>query len=136
MSAKLKASITIDEDAIQKRRLQIQTAMASRASEKSRVPSAGLLGTFLASRDGGARSLEIAQPKDALDFLCWMDSSGKGRRTPVHSRSCAAVGKSDFTLCSTEPGECELRYAHDSLRTNYVSKLAVVYKRYLGMTMD
>ena len=63
-----------------------------------------------------------------------MDSSGKGRRTPVHSRSCAAVGKSGFTSCSTEPGECELRYAHDLLQTNYVSKLPAVYERDLGMT--
>ena len=63
-----------------------------------------------------------------------MDSSGKGRRTPVHSCSCAVVGKSDFSSFSTEPGECGLRYAHDSLRTKYVPELALVCERDLGMT--
>ena len=31
---------------------------------------------------------------------------------------------------------CTLRYAHDSLRTNYISKLATVYERDLGVTHD
>ena len=33
-------------------------------------------------------------------------------------------------------GVCTLRYAHDSLRTDYVSKLAMAYKRDLGVTHD
>ena len=33
-------------------------------------------------------------------------------------------------------GECAKRYAHDSLRTNYVSKLAVAYERDSGITTD
>ena len=35
----------------------------------------------------------------------------------------------------TEEG-CTLRYAHDSLRTNYISKLAMAYERDLGATPD
>lgn len=127
-------NVPINEEAIQKRCLQFQTAISARASTKSRVASAGLFSNFLASRDVGAQTMEAAQPKDALDFLCWMDSCSKGRRTPVHSRSCSAVGKSDFKTCSTKPGECTFRYAHDSLRSNYVSKLTVVYEKELGTT--
>ena len=39
-------------------------------------------------------------------------------------------------LLNDERGVCTLRYAHDSLRTNYVSKLAMAYKRDLGVTHD
>ena len=31
--------------------------------------------------------------------------------------------------CSTTPGSCNRRYAYDSLRTNYVSKLSMFYER-------
>ena len=33
-------------------------------------------------------------------------------------------------------GDCALRYAHESLRANYVSKLSVVYERDLGIVSD
>ena len=38
--------------------------------------------------------------------------------------------------CSTTEDGCTLRYVHDSLRTNYVSKLAMAYERDLGVTHD
>ena len=38
--------------------------------------------------------------------------------------------------CSATEEGCTLRYAHDSLRTNYVSKLAMAYERDLGVTQD
>ena len=34
--------------------------------------------------------------------------------------------------CSTTPGSCNMRYAYDSLRTSYVSKLSMFYERDLG----
>ena len=51
----------------------------------------------------------------------------------VHGRHCSAVGTKDLTACSTEPGECNLRYAHDSLRSNHVSKLGMVFEKELGV---
>ena len=42
----------------------------------------------------------------------------------------------ELSGCSTQPGECAKRYARDSLRTNYVSKLALAYERDLGITTD
>ena len=39
----------------------------------------------------------------------------------------------DLTACSTQPGECNLRYANDSLRSNRVSKLGMVFEKELGV---
>ena len=38
-----------------------------------------------------------------------------------------------LTTCSTKPGECNLSYAHDSLRSNHVSKLWMVFEKELGV---
>jgi len=128
-------TMLIDEEALSERRSQFQTVMSSRASAKSKVASTSLFGTFLTSRaGGGARTLETAQPEDVLDFLCWLDSCGSGRRTIVHVRDCSAVGTTNLKACSTTPGECTLRYAHDSIRSNHVSRLAGVYEKDLGIT--
>ena len=51
----------------------------------------------------------------------------------VHARHYSAVGAKDLTACSTKPGECDLRYAHDSLRSNDVSKLGMVFEKELGV---
>ena len=80
--------------------------------------------------------MATAQPRDIVHFLCWLDSCSNRRRTVVHAMHCTQVGTADLSGCSTQPGECEKRYAHDSLRTNYVSKLAVAYERDLGITTD
>ena len=51
----------------------------------------------------------------------------------VHARHCSAVGTKDLIACSTKPGECNLRYARDSLRSNHVSKLGMVFEEELGV---
>ena len=78
----------------------------------------------------------MAQPDDVVTFLCWLDSCSEKRRTAVHARDCEAVGTSEPSNYSTTEEGCTLRYAHDSLRTNYVSKLAMAYERDLGVTHD
>ena len=78
----------------------------------------------------------MAQPNDVVTFLCWLDSCSEKRRTVVHARDCEAVGTSELSNCSTTDKGFTLRYAHDSLRTNYVPKLAMVYERDLGVTHD
>ena len=45
-----------------------------------------------------------------------------------------AVGTASLAGCSTTPGSCNRRYAYDSLRTNYISKLSMFYERDLGIT--
>ena len=78
----------------------------------------------------------MAQPNDQVTFLCWLDSCSEKRRTVVHARDCEAVGTSELSNRSTTEEGCTLRHAHDSLRTNYVSKLAMAYERDLGVTHD
>ena len=51
----------------------------------------------------------------------------------VHARHCSAVGTKDFTGCSTGKAECSRRYAFDSLRSNHISKLAMVFEKELGI---
>ena len=80
--------------------------------------------------------MATAQPRDIVQLLCWLDSCSNRRRTVGHAMHCTQVGTADLSGCSTQPGECAKRYAHDSLRTNYVSKLAVAYERDLGITTD
>ena len=78
----------------------------------------------------------MAQPNDVVTFLCWLDSCSEKRRAAVHARDCEAVGTSELSNCSTTDNGFTLRYAHDSLRTNYVPKLAMVNERDLGVTHD
>ena len=78
----------------------------------------------------------MAQLNDVVTFLCWLDSRSENRRTSVHARDCEAVGTSELSNRSTAEEGCTLRYARDSLRTNYVSKLAMAYERDLGVTHD
>ena len=77
-----------------------------------------------------------AQPNVVIAFLCWLDSCSEKRRTAVDAKDCEAVGTSKLANCSTTEKGCILRYAHDSLRTNYVSKLAMAYERDLRVTHD
>ena len=51
----------------------------------------------------------------------------------VHAHHCSAVGTKDLTACSTKSGKYNLRYAHDSLRSNHVSKLGMVFEKGLGV---
>ena len=69
-------------------------------------------------------------------FLCWLESCSEKRRTAVHARDCEAIDTSELSNCSTTGKGFTLRYAHDSLRTIYVPKLAMVYERDLGVTHD
>jgi len=127
----------IDEDAIEKRYNEFKEETAGTASMKSRCATTLLYTKFLKSRKTG-RSVEMgeSQPRDVVDYLCWLDSCSKRRRTVVHARDCTAVGTSSLEECSTEKGACTKRYAHDSLRTNHVSKLAVAFEKEMGCTHD
>ena len=78
----------------------------------------------------------MAQPNDVVTFLRWLDSCSEKRPTAVLARDCEAVGTSELSNCSTTDKGFTLRYAHDSLRTNYVPKLAMVYELDLGVIHD
>lgn len=80
--------------------------------------------------------METAEPLDVVEFLCWLDSCSERRRTVVHAMHCEAVGEQNLSHCSTRAGECSKRYAYDSLRTNFASKIAMTYERDLGAQSD
>ena len=134
-----KGPLKIDEDAISRRYRQFTVAWAEKASTKSRSSTWNVFSRFLFSRflesrsNSGATCIEATQPKDVVEYLCWLDSCGTRRQTVVHARHCSAVATKDLTACSIKPGECNLRYAHDSLRSSHVSKLGMVYEKELGV---
>lgn len=120
----------VDEEAIERRADQFHTAVAALASVKSRNQTTDLFNKFLKSRVGkGAKNMAAAQPTDVLHFLCWLDSCGERRRTVVHGVDCEAVGTDTLTDACGARGGCDKRFAHESLRKNYASKLAVAYER-------
>ena len=129
------ALLCIDEYAIEQRFAQFTKAMEGKPSTRRRDSASLLFERFLQSR-GGPEHMVMAQPNDIVTFLCWLDSCSEKRRTAVHARDCEAVGTSEMSNCSTTEEGCTLRYAHDSLRTNYVSKLDMACERDLGVTHD
>ena len=132
------ARLSIDEAALGARYTQFTTSLENKTSAVRREAATTLLGQFLSSRTtgGGAVGMATAQPRDVVQFLCWLDSCSNRRRTVVHAMHCTQVGTAELSGCSTQPGECAKRYAHDSLRTNYVLKLAVAFEHDLGITTD
>ena len=132
------ALLCIDEYAIEKIFAQFTKAVAGKPSTRRRDSASLLFERFLQSRvAGGPAHMGMAQPNDVVTFLCWLDSCSEKRRTAVHARDCEAVGTcAELLNCSTTEEGCTLRHAHDSLRTNYVSKLAMAYERDLGVTHD
>ena len=131
------ALICKDEYAIEQRFAQFMKAVAGKPSTRRRDSASLLLERFLQSRvAGGPEHMVMAQPNDVVTYLWWLDPCSEKRRTAVHARDCEAVGTSELSNCSTTEGGCTLRYAHDSLRTNYVSKLTMAYERDPGVTHD
>ena len=71
--------IDIDEAAIRKRFSQFRTACAEKVSMKSRSVTYMLFTEFLQSRPKSTTSrIEDTQPKDVVEFLCWLDSCVRG----------------------------------------------------------
>ena len=124
-------------DAIRTRFTKFTTPANASASAARRYAIALLFEQFLLSRaSGGSQRVQTAQPSDIVEFLCWLDACEPRRRTPVHAVHYSAVGTSTLDSCSTKAGDCALRYAPESLRTNNVSKNSVFYERDIGVVSD
>ena len=131
------ARLPIDEAGLGARYTQFTTFLENKTPTVRREAATTLLRQFLSSRTtGGAVGMATVQPRDIVQFLCWLDSCSNRRRTVVHAMHCTQVGTAELSGCSIQPGECAKRYAQDSLRTNYVLKLAVAYERDLHITID
>ena len=131
------ALLCIDGYAVEQRFTQFTKDVEGKPSTRRRDSASLPFERFLQSRvAGGPAHMVMAQPNHVVTFLCWLDSCSEKRRTSVHARDCEAVGTSELSNYSTTEEGCILRYAHDSLKTNYVSKLAMAYERDLGVTHD
>ena len=120
--------LSIDEAALAARYTQFTTSLENNTSMVRREAATTLLGQFFSPRTtGGAVGMATAQPRNIVQFLCWLDSCSNRRRTGVHAMHCTQVGTAELSGCSTQPGKCAKRY---------VSKLAVAYERDLGITTD
>ena len=109
------ARLSIDEATLGARYKQFTTSLENKTSTVRREAATTLLGQFLSSRNtGGAVGMATAQPRDIVQFLCWLDSCSNRRRTAVHAMHCTQVGAAELSGCSTQPGECAKRYTHDS----------------------
>ena len=131
------ALLSIDENAIEKGFAQVTNAVSGKPSTRRRDSVSLVFERFLQTRVAdGPTHMITAQPNDVVAFLCWLDSCLEKIRTVAHARDCEAVGTSELSNCSTTEEGYTLRYAHDSLRTNYVTKLAMAYERDLGHVED
>ena len=112
------ARLLIDEAALGAQYTQFSISLGNKTFTVRREATTTLLGQFLTSRTtDGAVGMATAQPRDTVPFLCWLDSCSNKRRTVVHAMHYTQVGTAGLSSCSTQPGECAKRYAHDSVRT-------------------
>ena len=88
----------------------------------------------LRSFTGGERGWESATLDDVFYWLRYLDIHGNGTKL-VHARTCPGVGNATATACLVGSG-CEKRYATDSLRKGFVSKLRIANKEQLHRGED
>ena len=117
-------TLHVNMDKVRTRFVQFMSAADASASATRRDATALLFEQLLLFRaSSGSHRMQMAQPSDIVEFLCWFDSCEPRRRTPVHALHCTAVGTLTLDSSSTMVGDCGLRYAHESLRPNYAHKL-------------
>ena len=92
---------------------------------------------FLAIQSSGRHSAhDDDQPSGEVAPLFWLDSCSEERCTVANTKDFEAVSTLELPSCPTAEGGYTLQYAHDSLRTNYISKLTTAYEQDLGVTHD
>ena len=77
----------------------------------------------------GSRGWTAVTPGDVIDLLCYLDTQGKGTKM-VHEACCPGVGRGGDDACR-EGSSCAKRYAADSLRKGFVSKLKMAMKEHV-----
>ena len=80
------ACLSIGEVALGARYTQFTTSLENNTSTVRREAATTLLGQFFSSRTtGGAVGMATVQPRDIVQFLCWLDSCSNMRCTVVHA---------------------------------------------------
>ena len=93
---------------------------------KSRV--ADEFDAFVLVISAGSRGWTTATPDNLFYFLCYLDTQGNGTKM-VHEASCPGVGRVGDNAC-WEGSLCVRRYAPESLRKGFVSKLKMAMKEH------
>ena len=96
------ARLSIDEAALGARYTQLTTSLENKTSTVRREAATTLSGQSLSLRTtGGAVGMATAQPRDIVQYLCWLDSCSKRGRTVVHAMHC--TGRNCGTLRVLNP---------------------------------
>lgn len=122
--------VFVDHDKVQARRTQVLSAMDGRSGQVRKAKIAKDFDAFVHTRSAGRLGWESATPDDVFDWFCFLDTQGNGT-TVVHDRACPGVGSVSADLCV--PGSpCTRRYAAESLRVSFFSKLKMAFREELG----
>ena len=82
--------------------------VANKTSAVRREATTALLGQLLTSRTtSGAVCMVTVQPRNIVQFLCWLDSCSNRRQKVVHAMHCTQVGTAELSGCSTIPGNVQ-----------------------------
>lgn len=81
-------ALQADEEAIAGRDAEFSTAIAGKASMRTREATMQNMLFFLLSRKTSRSviSIKYSQPRDAVEHLCWFNYCGPRRRTVVHAQ--------------------------------------------------
>jgi len=123
-----RAPVVVDVQKMQARRHQVLTAMEGRPGQVRKSRVADEFDAFVLVISAGSRGWTTATPDDVFDFLCYCDTQGKGTKM-VHVTSCPGVGRPGDDAC-LEGSACAKRYAAESIRKGFVSKLKMAMKEH------
>ena len=118
--------VEVDVAKIQARRHQVLAAMEGRPGQLRKSRVADEFDAFVLVISAGCRGWTTATPDDLFDFLCYLDTQEKGTKM-VHEASCPGVGPVGDNACQ-EGSLCARRYAAESLRKSFVSRLKMAMK--------
>ena len=109
----LRAPVVVDVDKIQARRHQVLAAMEGRPGQLRKSRVADKFDALVLVISAGSCGWTTATPDDLFDFLCYLDTQGKGTKM-VHEASCTGVGWVGDNACR-EGSLCARQYAAESL---------------------
>ncbi|CAM9728164.1 unnamed protein product [Pylaiella littoralis] len=124
----------IFEDKLNERIHEVLSAVQGTAGQQRKSSVADSFDGFVRARSAGARGWKTATDVDVFEWLCWLDSHGKGTKL-VHAPTCPGVGTTSTSRCKLG-STCAKRYGAASLATGYVSRLKCVLMEQLGKLDD
>ena len=106
--------VVVDVDKTQPRQRQVLAAMEGRPGQARKSRVADEFDAFVLVGSAGSRGWQTATLDDAFNFLCFLDTQGKGTKM-VHEASCPGVGHAGDDTCLTG-SSCAKRYVAESIR--------------------